>query len=191
MTGITTELTGAKNVLLEEPPIGQGRDVCTSLLLGEASEPNVLFVSFTRQAAACVDQVTAEQVGDVGVITVGDASGAVEDDSVRTESVSTPSDLTGLGIKIGQFLSTWEPPIHICFESLTSMLQYVDYQTAYQFLHSVTGQIHAADATAHFHIDPDAHEDKVVAGITSLFDGRVTIGDDESEVQTRKLLAGQ
>lgn len=187
MTDITTKLDGATNILLEEPPIGQGRDVCTSLLLGGVTEPNVLFVTYNRQAAECVEQVENEAVGNIGVITVGDTVANV-DESIATENVSTPSDLTGLGIKIGQFLSTWDGPVFICFESLTSMLQYVDYQTAYEFLHAVTGQIYAADARAHFHIDPEAHDDKHVAGITGLFDACVTVGGEDTEVRQRKLI---
>ena len=188
MAGIPTELDGATNILLEEPSIGGGRDVCTSLLVDEASEPNVLFVAFTRQASACVAQLDGESVDNVGVITVGDASAAVEDDAVVTESVSTPSDLTGLGISIGQFLSEFDDRVLVCFDSLTSMLQYVDVQTAYEFLHAITGQIHAAGARAHFHIDPDAHSEQDVAAIASLFDARVALGDGEPEVQTRELL---
>jgi hypothetical protein len=189
MADILTQLDGATNVLLAEPPLGTGREACTSLLIGDGSEQSVVFVSYTRQASACVEQLAeADSIADLGVITVGDASAAVEDDSVVTESVSTPSDLTGLGIEIGQFLSEFDAPVTICFDSLTSMLQYVDVQTAYEFLHAITGQVHAAGARAHFHIDPSAHSEEDVAGLASLFDARVTLEDDGHEVQTRSLL---
>jgi hypothetical protein len=187
MAEIRTQLSGATNILLEQPSLGGGRDVCTSLLT-EAEPQNVLFVTFTRQASACVGQLDDEAVDNVGVITVGDASAAVEDDTVVTDTVSTPSDLTGLGISIGKFLSEFEEPVLVCFDSLTSMLQYVTVQTAYEFLHAVTGQIHAANARAHFHIDPSAHGDQDVAAIASLFDARVSLGDSDPEVQTRQLL---
>lgn len=182
-----TKLDGATNILLEEPSIGAGRETCTSLLGDGAAEPNILFVSFTRQASACVEQVEGKSVGSIGVITVGESSTPV-DDSVVTESVSTPSDLTGLGINIGQFLSEFEAPVFVCFDSVTSLLQYVDVQTAYEFLHAITGQIHAAGARAHFHIDPSAHDDQDIAAISSLFDGRVSLAAEEREIQTRDLL---
>jgi ABC-type nickel/cobalt efflux system permease component RcnA len=67
------------------------------------------------------------------------------------------------------------------------MLQYVDFETAYEFLHAVTGQVHAADARAHFHIDPDAHDRQHVEAITSLFDARVALGD-EVRVRTRDVI---
>lgn len=187
MAGIRTQLSGATNILLEEPSLGGGRDVCTSLLT-EEEPPNVLFVTFTRQASACVGQLDGAAVNNVGVVTVGDASAAVDDDTVVTDTVSTPSDLTGLGISIGKFLSEFDDQVLVCFDSLTSMLQYVNVQTAYEFLHAITGQIHAANARAHFHIDPSAHGEQDVAAIASLFDARVALGDGDPEVQTRQLL---
>lgn len=188
MADMITQLEGTTNILLEEPPLGEGRDVCTSLLVDGVSSPNVLFVSFTRGASDCVAQLDGKNVGKISVITVGDTSAAVDDDAVVTENVSTPSDLTGLGISIGKILSNWDEPVLVCFDSLTSMLQYVDIQTAYEFLHAITGQIHAASARAHFHIDPSAHDPKDVAGISSLFDARVTLDGDGQEIQTRELL---
>jgi hypothetical protein len=103
--------------------------------------------------------------------------------------VSTPSDLTGLGITIGEFLSEFDEPVHICFDSLTSLLQYVDLQTTYEFLHAITGQIYAASARAHFHIDPAAHDEMTVETITSLFDARISLAADEPTIDIRDLLA--
>ncbi len=188
MEEILTQLDGTTNVLLAEPPMGQGRDICTSLLLDQYPTPSVLFVTYTRTVRACVDELDAlDDVQNIGVITVGNSSTAGVDDRVVTESVSTASDLTGLGITIGKFLSEWDSPVFVCFDSLTSMLQYVDLQTAYEFLHAITGQIHAAGAKSHFHIDPNAHDEKHVGAITSLFDGKISL-EGEPTVRTRKLL---
>jgi hypothetical protein len=189
MTAVTDQLNGATNILLEMPSMGGGREVCTSLLSDEVDSPSVLYVSFTQQASACIDQweESGASARNLGVITVGDGSSAVDRDGVVTEAVSTPSDLTGLGIQIGQFLSEWDAPVVVCFDSLTSMLQYVDFETAYEFLHAITGQVHAAGARAHFHIDPEAHDEKQVAGITSLFDASVSLGED-THVRTRDVI---
>ncbi len=186
MTAITTQLDGATNILLEEPPLGQGREISTALLT-EPPGQNVIFVTYTRTPSDCVAQLAGHDIGEIGVITVGEGGHDVEG-AKMVGSVSTPSDLTGLGIKIGQLLSTWPEPVHLSFESLTAMLQYVDFETTYEFLHAVTGQIHAANARAHFHIDPEAHNPEHVAGLTSLFDARVTVESDSYTVTTRKLL---
>lgn len=189
MTGVTDQIDGATNVLLAVPPMGGGDDTCQSLLTGGVQEPNVLYVSYTQQASACVQQweESGADAGNLGVITVGDASPETDRGDVVTENVSTPSDLTGLGIAIGQYLSEWDEPVVICFDSLTSMLQYVDFETAYEFLHAITGQVYAAGARAHFHIDPSAHSEQRVAGMTSLFDAKVAV-DDETTVRTRDII---
>lgn len=186
MGDMIRQLEDTTNILLEEPPLGGSREICTTLLVEGVSEPNVLFVSFTRSASDCVAQL--DDVGNVGVITVGDASTAVEREGVVTDNVSTPSDLTGLGISIGRILSEWREPVLVCFDSLTSMLQYVDIKTAYEFLHAITGQIYAAGARAHFHIDPSAHDSQDVAAISSLFDARVQLDGDDREIRRRTLL---
>jgi hypothetical protein len=187
MDEILQQLDGTTNVLLAEPPMAQGRDHCTSLLLDRHPTPSVLFVTYTRSPAACLDEIDdLDTLENIGIITVGDGAGGVDDERVVTDSVSTASDLTGLGITIGQYLSEWDAPVYVCFDSLTSMLQYVDLQTAYEFLHAITGQIHAAGANSHFHMDPSAHDQKHVAAISSLFDGKISL--DEQSVRTRDLL---
>lgn len=188
MAASEPNLDGATNILLEEPPIAQGRDTCTTLLVEGAAEPDVLFVSYTRRAADCVAQIADTQVGAVGVITVGDSEPDIDDESVSTDRITTPSDLTGLGIKIDEFLSTHEGPVHICFDSVTTALQYVDYKTVYKFVHAMTGKIHAAGARAHFHIDPSAHAAEEVAGLTALFDARISVEGEDHTVTRRKLI---
>ncbi|MFC7132360.1 MULTISPECIES: DUF7504 family protein [Salinibaculum] len=189
MTAITEQLDGARNVLLAGPSMGGSREVCQSLLAEQVAAPSVLFVSYTQRPAACVDrwERTGETARNLGVITVGDGTADLDREDVVTANVSTPSDLTGLGIELSQFLSEWEAPVVVCFDSLTSMLQYVSFETAYEFLHAVTGQVQAADALAHFHIDPSAHDETAVAGITSLVDARVTVGE-ETTVRTRDII---
>jgi hypothetical protein len=190
MTDVTDDLDGAASILLKAPSMGGTRELCTDLLTGGLDEPGVLFVSFTRQASTCVDQVDEAAVGRLGVITVGDGGTEVADADVTVSSISSPSDLTGLGIEIGQVLSEWEAPVAVCFDSLTAMLQYVDFETAYEFLHALTGQLYAADARAHYHIDPGAHDPMHVEGITSLFDAAVTVGEDgQRDVRTRDVIA--
>jgi hypothetical protein len=190
MPAITDDLDGAASVLLKAPSMGGDRDHCTTLLTGGVDEPGVLFVTFTRQASACIDQLgdAADGASNLGVITVGDASAAIDREDVETRNVSSASDLTGLGIEIGQILNEWEAPVTVCFDSLTSMLQYVEFETAYEFLHALTGQLYAADARAHYHIDPAAHDPHHVAGITSLFDAAIDVDGDDLAVRTRDVM---
>jgi hypothetical protein len=171
MTDLRTELADARNVLLCAPSMsGDERGACTDLLVpDDPDEATVLWVSFRRDPRACVDQwvdATGDQPRDGGVIFVSE-SGATDVDGVIGEAEGDPV---------------------VCVDSLTAMLQYVTVETAYEFLHTITGQLYAADASAHFHIDPTAHDDQTVDSIASLFDAVVTLGGDEPETRTRNVL---
>ncbi|MEF8783789.1 MAG: hypothetical protein V5A39_12585 [Haloarculaceae archaeon] len=187
MTAITEGLDGATTVLLKEPSIGGDRQICTALLT-DTTAPSVLFVTYTRGPDDCVTQLEGvdAEIRNLGVVTVGDVGTAADREDVVTGTLSSAGDLTGLGIEIGQRLSEWDAPVAVCFDSLTSMLQYVDFETAYEFLHTVTGQIHATGARAHFHIDPGAHDEQHVAAITALFDASVTV--DTGQIRTRDII---
>ncbi|QLH76303.1 hypothetical protein HZS55_02845 [Halosimplex rubrum] len=192
MTDLHTELADARNVLLCAPSMSGGEaEACTDLLIpSNPAGATALWVTFRSDATDCVDQWVAEtdeRPAEAAVVVVGESPGS-RPDGVTVEHVSSPSDLTGLGITIGELLSGWETPPVVCFDSLTALLQYVDVETAYEFLHAVTGQLYAADARAHFHIDPTAHDRTTVDSIASLFDAVVEFGDDGPETRKRHLL---
>lgn len=105
-------------------------------------------------------------------------SSAGSDRVVR--SVETPDDLTGLGITLSEYLSSWgdATEVLVAFDSLTVLLQYVDLQRAFRFLHVMTNRTRTAGATGHYHLDPGAHDDQTVATLSSLFDAVVEYEDD-------------
>jgi hypothetical protein len=193
MTDIATNLAGARTVLVCAPSLsGDEREVCSDLLLaGDPAETSVLWVTFRRDARACVDQWSAEtddRPRDAAVVAVGDTNEAVDVEWAAVETLPSASDLTGLGIEIGESLSAWDDDLAVCFDSLTAMLQYVELETAYEFIHTITGQFYAANARAHFHIDPTAHDPETVDNIASVFDAVVMLGDGDARIRKRRLL---
>jgi hypothetical protein len=189
---IHERLGGATNVLLCTPGLGgDGRALCTDLLsLEESPETAVLWVSYMRSAADCVPDWRSrvdDTLDRVAVVVPGERRGGEQPGGVHVETVGSPSDLTGLGIAIRRYLEAWDGPIAVCFDSLTSLLQYTDLETAYEFLHVLTGQLHAAGAVAHFHLDPDAHDDRTVTVLKTLVDAAVTVHDDDVEMTARQL----
>jgi hypothetical protein len=92
---------------------------------------------------------------------------------VSLTSVTDPGDLTGLGIKISQCLSNWEGShndLMLCFDSLTTLLQFAELRQVFQFVHVLTQRVESAGARAHFHMNQYAHDDQTVATVRSLFD---------------------
>jgi hypothetical protein len=185
-------------------------EACLNLLSTEdATGQNVAWVTYTRSPDACIQDWLAhagERPENMRFISVGETTRSprpsvafdtadVErgDGPRRTggetiETLSSPGDLTGLGIKLSEILKEWDETdgrTVACFDSLTALLQYADLQTVYKFLHVLTGRFDAAGVTAHFHLDPDTCDDQTVSTLTSLFDTVVELDGGEWTVRSR------
>jgi len=183
MTDSIASLDDASSILFLTPSLGDATtDTCIRLL--DPSNPettNVLFVTFTGtpqdRLEAWIDRAGGRPASAHVVAageTPGGGNGGPAPDSV--ERVGTPSDLTGISIRVSEVLSEWsdaDATSVVCFDSVTALLQYVDVETAYEFLHVLTGRLYAFGAKGHFHLDPGAHPDMTVARIQTLFDAMV------------------
>lgn len=187
-------LDDAASVLLLAPPfVEREEELCGDLLHshtpGDAGE-NVLWVSYTKSPDARLRKWRQNGGGDVdrvGVVSVGDsarstaAAGSSGGDAGPITPVTDPGDLTGLGIAVNEFLSRWhgsDGRTVVCFHSLTAMFQYAELETAYEFLHVLIGRIHATDATVHFHMNPQAHDERTVESVATLVDAVVELDED-------------
>lgn len=210
MSGTLTEsdvedgLDGVSNTLLLASSFaGDEEGACIDLLRPDADDKqNVLLVSYTKSPDAQLRRWRAhaeQRPANLGIVSVedstrsaaaasagGDATGP-EGREGPIETVSNPNDLTGLGIRITEFLDRWDDdqPMVVCFDSLTALLQYVDLETAYEFLHIITGRLAAIGARSHFHMDPGAHDDRTVESVVSLMDAVVEVDDDGRRIRTR------
>jgi len=189
------DLEGVSNVLFQAPSIGADkRDACFELLTqDDPAATNVLFVSFTDTPADLIGAWN-ERVGVApargGIVAVGESGTSVDDGAWAVKAVENPGDLTGVGIHLSEMLSGMagaaeadDQPIVVCFDSITSLLQYADLQRTFRFLHVVTGRVRSVGAVGHFHVDPDAHDDQDLATLKGLFDAVVSIDDGEITVQ--------
>ncbi len=200
----------ASSVLLLSPSLDEGEsEACIDLLQPDDAEKNALWVSYTKSPDAQLRRWrkhSERRPANVGVVSVGDSmrsvsaakASAASDAPGRAgtengldpgiETVANPNDLTGLGISITEHLNRWQDNYArtvVCVDSLTAMLQYVELQTAYEFLHVLIGRLYAADAVAHFHMDPGAHDDQTVESIVSLCDAVVELRDGERHIRCR------
>jgi hypothetical protein len=177
-------------------------ETCTRLLSYPESDGECLL--FVTLADAPDDRLAAwrahdgrEEPEEVGFIAAGGTirsaaaeTAAVDFPDPRTtiRTLSNPGDLTGLGLQTTEFLSAWEDgdrPIAVCFHSLTTLLQYVETQQVFRFLHVLTGRVGAVDARAHYHIDPSAHDERTINTLKPLFDAIPSFEDGEWTVKTR------
>lgn len=113
--------------------------------------------------------------------------GAATVDGNTVVCLEGPADLTGLGIRLGEFLDGYTGGRRVVtFDTLTVLLQYVDLSRAFRFLHVFTNRVKHAGATAHYHMDPEAHDDRAVATVESLFDAVARFDDGSWSVDGRE-----
>ncbi len=196
----------ASNVLILAPSmeLSDGAACARVLSAGDVDGSNLLHVALTdtpdNRLGALRSHLGEVQPLNLAFVTVGDHARSVAatspdgfateigDPGVTSETISTPGDLTGLGMKISSIISEWEgdeTDVIVCFHSLTTLLQYAEVRQVFRFLHVLTGRLDVVDARAHYHLDPGAHDEKDVNTLKALFDGVVTFESGEWSVQTR------
>lgn len=205
---IHADIEVGENVLLLCPAFEPaGTSACLDLLTPwDPAEANILCVSFMRSVEKLRtewDQHVGTTPGDAAVVdvaadtrsagTVEIASGEAIADTTfapRVEEVTTPSDLTTLGVRITDCLSDWEAQATTrrtvaCFESITTLLQYADRERTSKFLHVLTDHFASADATAHYHLDPAVPDEETREMLITLFDVVCEYDQGEWTIQTR------
>lgn len=185
----------ASNVLVLASTISSSDDrVCTDLLTHDPTpEVAVLQIDFTRSSANPLED--GSPPADCSVqrykrVSVGHQAGNVADHQPDHQASSTEVDLahisnagnlTALGVEITETLSEWDRrPVDIgfCFHSLTPLYQYAEIDRIYRFLHVMTGHLSQVGARAHYHMDPNAHDDSTITTVQTLFDAVVYVADD-------------
>jgi hypothetical protein len=153
-------------------------------LLAEGDDPALVAVEFAVPAAAWVREWRSEvgQLPEQTLVITADGTGRASTsvESVRTESVASPADFTGMGMKITEAFGDWMEghDLRLYLESLDVLMEYADTQTLYQFLHVLTNRVDAVGARARYVLDPATVSDRDVAILKTLMDGAIERGDD-------------
>lgn len=180
---------GGENVLVLSATTDGAADACCAERIVPAAggrSRSALLVSLTDSPDRRVDAVLGHASGrpaNLGVVCCDEtrsaaaASGGNDGPGFAPgpwlATVSSPGDLTGLAVRVEQALSAWADDagsVEVCFHSLTALLQYVDERAAFRFCHALTRRVASSGASSHFHLDPDAVDDRTVKTLTSLFD---------------------
>jgi hypothetical protein len=176
-------------VLLLAPGIGGAEQAaCTDIVTAHGlAETRVVHVLYAESPAdrylRFEDRVDGHPEATAVVpVGAGGISGARGPDPPREDydvtPMSDPGDLTGLAMVMNEWLCRWadEPSsLTVCFDSLSILLQYADVDRIYRFVHTLTGHLSEYGASAHFHMDPKAHDEAVVARLAGLVDSVVEV----------------
>ena len=173
-------LSGKRSIMMDVLGAGTERDEGAIVVTTKDSADRILRdyekrISYEGKPVAVVDCVTRQQGGDIR-------------ESDRIKYASSPVDMTGIGIKLSEFLQAFGDrgieQNRVMVHSLSTLLMYSDLQTVFRFLHVFTGRVQSVNGLGLFSIDSTAHEDQAMNTIKQLFDGIVTVPEDgEPEIR--------
>jgi len=164
---------------------------CLDLLTpGGSTDVHALSVLFTQSPGDHIDawqRIAGAYPTRMRIVAVdADAGSKRTTEAVDTdravERVGSPHNLTRLGVRVADCLDEWDgsaESVVVCFQSLTTLLQYVDVESAVEFLDVVAERCTATDAIAHYHLDPQAHDEGTIDRLRELFGTTLTFEDGE------------
>jgi KaiC/GvpD/RAD55 family RecA-like ATPase len=192
---LDAEVQPGTNVLVSGPPMTGKRELIFELLAQGTEAGEAAIVVTTKDAADRVldnyrehTDIEGKPVAVVDCVTRQQGVGEVRDDE-RIKYTSSPVDMTGIGIKLSEFLEFFYQDrgverTRIALHSLSTLLMYSDLQTVFRFLHVFTGRIQSVDGLGLFAIDATAHDDQTMNTLKQLFDGIIrTHEDGEPEIR--------
>lgn len=152
------------------------------LLITAAQSPDERLNALRGYGLETSDRTTVIAVGQQARSVSYDrsASEPLAEQDITVESVANEGDLTRLGLLVNRHLadSTDESSSVLCFHTLSSLLDSVEIEKLFRFLHILSGRVDQAGATAHYHLDPETHPENVVETLKPIFDVTVRFSGD-------------
>jgi KaiC/GvpD/RAD55 family RecA-like ATPase len=192
---VDAEVPPGTNLLISGPPLTGKRSIALDILAEGATNGDGAIIVTTKDGAKRVlsdfekrTPYEGKPVAVVDCVTRQQGVGEIRDDD-RIKYTSSPVDMTGIGIKLSEFLQAFYQDRNIeqnriMLHSLSTLLMYADLQTVFRFLHVFTGRIQSVEGLGLFAIDSSAHDDKTMNTLKQLFDGIITTHEDrEPEVR--------
>ncbi|HEY9204812.1 MAG TPA: ATPase domain-containing protein [Candidatus Methanoperedens sp.] len=108
------------------------------------------------------------------------------DDDENIKIVSSPVDLTDIGVKISQFFEIFSfrkniRKTQLYINSLSTLLMYSNLKTVFRFLYVFTGRIKAAGGLGIYVLESGIHDVQVIATLNQLFDGVIEVKSENDK----------
>ncbi len=129
--------------------------------------------------------------GVEGVKVIDCVSKTIFSDAPDTEDVKRVSimDLTGISVRINGFLERYlrsgKRDVVMAFDSVSTVLMYMNPHTVFRFLHVLTNRIKSFGAFAFYTVDENMHDERTVAMLKQLFTGVIELRDNGDRRELR------
>lgn len=179
------EVRPGTNLLILGPPM-TGKAGLALQLMSEGGTDSSVIVTTQSSANELLDGYGDTLGHSVGVVdTVSQQRGADVEDARHVKYVSSPRDLTSIGIKFSELLEDIDGDVKVYVESVSTLLMHMDVQTVFRFLHVFTGQVKDVDGVGLFVINSESHSDQDVSKLKQLFDGIIHLRETDGGVEAR------
>ena len=181
------------NIMLIGPPMSQKEVILHQIMYhGTAINENAIITVTTREPATDIlewfkDNQLVLPLSRIGIIDcITKSVGRIAFETENIKFASSPADLTGIGVRISQFVEDFLlkkkiPKIQLHIDSISTILMYSNIQTVFRFMHVFTGRIKAAEALGIFVVDSGMHDDPTIATLKQLFDGIIEIKEENEK----------
>ena len=175
-----SRIEGASSVLILRPQSAARADaVWRRALVDDPDSVELLGVCLSDRPEEWYGEwceVLGTEPAAAAVITTPELAGEDDPNGVEVETVATPSNLTGIGVKTTPYLNRWDDAV-IVVEPLTVLFQYADTREVYQFLHVLLTRLRSSGA-AQVYVDPVVEDGRTIELFKSLFDAVVEYDPD-------------
>lgn len=176
--------------------VEKARDLALSLVVGGSAADDRLLLTTTETAsdallARCERLDPSVEFTRVAVIDCTDQDPGDVHQGAHVESLGTPEDLTGLGIKFSIMYENLSDGgsnrVLTGVVTVSTLLEHADLRTTVRFLRTASGRLDDTAGIGLFVLDPSAHDERTVATLQDVPDGWLEIretadGPDELRV---------
>ena len=184
-------LDAGTNILVSGPPLSGKRRLAFEALAHGANDGEGAVIVTTRDSSdrvltdfrSLLDDPKDAHTGIVDCVT--QHQGRSEQDTQTVKYASSPTDMTGIGIKFSEFLEEFYTGRNVtknrvAVDSLSTLLMYSDLQTVFRFMHVLTSRIEDADALGVHVLESTAHDEETINTLKQLFDGAIEVERDRT-----------
>jgi hypothetical protein len=200
--GVSGGIEAGTNILMLAPSMSSAEQLAYALIKPVVGEYSIV-LSTNERAAEVVDFFKSAGcdkrfIGVIDAITKSSTPSIA--DTTRLMFVSSPTDLTGIGIKFSNMIeSTFEgtfadgetglfpPPIRFCVNSISTLLMYRKLEVLYQFLHILTAKEKKIEGFAIYLLNNESFDDKTLSLIKQLMNGVIEVKMDGTDNYFRVL----
>ena len=173
------------NVMVIGPPL-VGKTILVRTILKEKVCEGFGGIYVTTKDTAETVLEWFERFGVSDLMIIDCVSRTIFSDAPDTDTVKRVSimDLTGISVRINTFLDRFlkagKRDVAIAFDSVSTVLMYLNAQTVFRFLHVLTNRIKSFGAFAFYTVDENMHDERTVAMLKQLFTGVIEVKEEEN-----------